>query len=105
MTPAEKPRLAESNFVFVFLVKIARALPIPVDNPAKTVNPNANQKCSVFIWLKSLFFIRQNQFISQKSTTAIAVYTRLKKCHTPVRDWSADFYYCASFWRIGVFIQ
>ena len=35
--------------MFVFLVKKARALPIPVESPAKTVKPKANQKLSKFI--------------------------------------------------------
>ena len=42
MTPAEKPNAYDKNFVFVFLVKIANALPMPVDSPANNVNPIAN---------------------------------------------------------------
>lgn len=44
MTPAENPRLIERKRVLVLLVKKARALPIPVDNPANSVSPNAIQK-------------------------------------------------------------
>jgi hypothetical protein len=41
---AENPRATDKNFVFVLFVKIARALPTPVDKPAKSVNPNAMSK-------------------------------------------------------------
>ncbi|MFZ2146598.1 MAG: hypothetical protein WAV28_05200 [Sedimentisphaerales bacterium] len=44
ITPAEKPRAVESNFVLVRLAKNAKALPNPVDRPANSVNPNAIKK-------------------------------------------------------------
>ena len=43
MTPAEKPNAYDKNFVFVFLVKKANALPMPVERPANNVSPNANK--------------------------------------------------------------
>ena len=42
MTPAENPNESDRNLVLVRLAKNAMALPIPVDKPAKRVNPNAN---------------------------------------------------------------
>ncbi len=42
MTPAEKPRLRERNFVLVFLANREMALPIPVESPAMAVSPNAS---------------------------------------------------------------
>jgi hypothetical protein len=44
MTPAENPRDTDKNFVLVDLVKNARALPIPVDNPANSVSEKAKMK-------------------------------------------------------------
>lgn len=37
ITPPDKPRLKDSIFVFVFFAKNEIKLPIPVDNPAKSV--------------------------------------------------------------------
>ena len=36
----------DKNFVLVRLAKKAKALPIPVDNPAKSVNPKAKRTIS-----------------------------------------------------------
>lgn len=47
MTPAEKPRVTDKNFVLVWDVKNAKMLPIPVARPANKVNPNANKRFSV----------------------------------------------------------
>jgi hypothetical protein len=44
MTPAENPSATDKNLVLVCLVKYASAPPIPVESPAKRVNPKANQK-------------------------------------------------------------
>jgi hypothetical protein len=41
MTPAEKPSDMDNSLVLVFREKKARALPIPVDKPAKKVSPKA----------------------------------------------------------------
>jgi hypothetical protein len=41
MTPAEKPSAPDKKRLSKFLVKRVMALPIPVDNPAKAVRPNA----------------------------------------------------------------
>jgi len=40
-TPAENPSETESNLVLVFLVKNAKALPMPVDKPANRVKAKA----------------------------------------------------------------
>jgi len=41
LPPAENPSAKDKKPVLVRLVKNASALPIPVDNPANNVNPNA----------------------------------------------------------------
>jgi hypothetical protein len=41
ITPAEKPRLVDKNFVFVVFEKSAIMLPIPVERPAMRVNKKA----------------------------------------------------------------
>jgi hypothetical protein len=41
MTPAEKPRLVDKNFVLVVFDKKAITLPIPVERPAIKVNKKA----------------------------------------------------------------
>ena len=43
ITPAEKPRERERNFVLVRLQKRAIRLPKPVDSPANTVKNNADK--------------------------------------------------------------
>jgi hypothetical protein len=43
MTPAENPKETVRKRVFVLLAKNARALPTPVDKPAKTVRPKAKR--------------------------------------------------------------
>jgi len=59
MTPAENPREAERNRVLVRLEKNAIALPIPVDNPAKTVKPKAKSSVSkgTFIFIENLRYL------------------------------------------------
>ena len=42
MTPAEKPVAIDKKRKSVRLAKNARALPIPVARPAKSVNPKSN---------------------------------------------------------------
>jgi hypothetical protein len=42
ITPAENPKAADKNFSLVCFVKKAKALPMPVDNPASKVNAKAN---------------------------------------------------------------
>ena len=46
MTPALNPRERDKNFLFVFLVRKAIALPIPVDSPANKVRAKASNTLS-----------------------------------------------------------
>lgn len=61
MTPAEKPRAIDRNFVFVDFVKNARTLPIPVASPANNVSPKANNTFSSI--LHSPFRIQQSTLL------------------------------------------
>lgn len=45
IAPAEKPRESVKNVVFDLRVLSPNKLPIPVDNPANMVRPNANKLC------------------------------------------------------------
>ena len=56
ITPAEKPRPAESIFVFVLFAKNARALPTPVARPANIVNPKAIKTCFSSIFSQRFLF-------------------------------------------------
>ena len=47
ITPAEKPRLMDKNFLLVCFAKNAIQLPIPVLNPA--INVRANARKTLFI--------------------------------------------------------
>ncbi|MBA7586189.1 hypothetical protein ES708_28185 [subsurface metagenome] len=67
MTPAEKPRDMERNFILVVLAKKAIALPIPVDNPANRVNPKAKNIVLVSIISIHLNSLAMFMLLSRKS--------------------------------------
>src|SRR5690606_18515613 len=50
MTPAEKPKAKDKNFVFVLEAKNAVAPPIPVASPAINVSPIAIKMFSVMLF-------------------------------------------------------